>query len=103
MKILSNSLICGLVTIMLCGFVRAEVVPDSFVQNQKIGRGVNILGYDPIWRSRDQARFKAGYFQRMKAAGFSSVRINLHPFRYMDATNDWTLRSSWLDVLDWAV
>ena len=30
---------------------------DAFVQNQRLGRGVNILGYDPIWRSRDQARF----------------------------------------------
>ena len=31
---------------------------DVFAQNRKLGRGVNILGYDPIWRSRDQARFQ---------------------------------------------
>ena len=23
---------------------------DAFEQNRKLGRGVNILGYDPIWR-----------------------------------------------------
>ena len=77
--------------------------PDAFAQNQRLGRGVNILGYDPIWRSRDRARFKVGYFQKLKAAGFNSVRINLHPFRYMAATNDWALNPSWVEVLDWAV
>ncbi|MFO1513218.1 MAG: glycoside hydrolase family 5 protein [Verrucomicrobiota bacterium] len=80
-----------------------QSVPDAFVQNQKLGRSVNILGYDPLWRSREQARFKAEYFQKLKAAGFNSVRINLHPFRFMDATNAWTLKPSWFAVLDWAV
>jgi len=75
----------------------------AFEQNQRLGRGVNILGYDPIWRSREQARFKIEYFEKLKEAGFNSVRINLHAFRYMDATNGWTLKPSWFEVLDWAV
>ena len=25
---------------------------DAFEQNRKLGRGVNILGYDPIWEDR---------------------------------------------------
>jgi aryl-phospho-beta-D-glucosidase BglC (GH1 family) len=74
-----------------------------FDQNRKLGRGVNILGYDPIWRSRDRARFQAKHFQLLKEAGFDSVRINLQPFRYMAATNGNALDESWFAVLDWAV
>lgn len=76
---------------------------DPFAQNRKLGRGVNILGYDPIWRSPEQGRFQDKHFKLLKAAGFSSVRINLHPFNYMDATNGWAIRQSWFHVLDWAI
>ncbi len=76
---------------------------DPFVQNQRLGRGVNIIGYDPVWRSRDQARFKVGYFRVLKDAGFNNVRINLHPFRYMKQGEDYALPASWWEVLDWAV
>ena len=72
---------------------QSESAPDAFAQNQRLGRGVNILGYDPIWRSREQGRFKAEYFQMLKAAGFDSVRINLHAFRSMDG-------AEWLGVED---
>ncbi|MGC9034594.1 MAG: glycoside hydrolase family 5 protein [Verrucomicrobiia bacterium] len=76
---------------------------DPFEQNKRIGRGVNIIGYDPIWRSMDQARFKEKHFMLLKEAGFQSVRINLHPYRYMDTANGFALRQSWLNTLDWAV
>lgn len=76
---------------------------DPFVINQKLGRGVNIIGYDPIWRSMDKARFKQRYFRMIKDAGFSTVRINLHPFRHMDSDNDYALSDSWWKVLNWAV
>jgi len=76
---------------------------DVFDQNRKLGRGVNILGYDPIWRSRDQARFQAKHFRLLKEAGFNSVRINLQPFRRMTAANDYALSAAWFEVLDWAV
>jgi endoglucanase len=107
MKASTFHLATGLVSILLCSssgaIAQDESVPDAFVQNQQLGRSVNVLGYDPIWRSREQARFKAEYFPKLKAAGFNSVRINLHSFRYMDATNNWTLKPSWFEVLDWAV
>jgi endoglucanase len=84
--------------------VGAERRPvDPFVQNQKLGRGVNIIGYDPIWNSRDKARFQASYFRMIKDAGFTNVRINLHAFRHMDQDQDYALRTSWWEVLDWAV
>jgi endoglucanase len=76
---------------------------DAFQQNRDLGRGVNIIGYDPIWRDREHARFKARHFRLLKEAGFNSVRVNLHPFRYMDRTNSWAIRPSWFEVLDWVV
>src|SRR5262245_53847974 len=88
----------------LCPGVQAQPQAlDAFEQNHRLGRGVNIIGYDPIWRARDQARFQEKHFQALKAAGFQSVRVNLHPFRYMNATNSWALDSKWLQTLDWVV
>jgi len=75
----------------------------AFAVNQKLGRGVNIIGYDPIWQDRAKARFKEGNFAKIREAGFTSVRINLHPFKQTDAANGWALKPSWLDTLDWAV
>lgn len=107
MNTLRISLLAGLVALLLGHGGRAGAqtngAPDAFTLNQRLGRGVNILGYDPIWRTREQGRFKAEYFQKLKTAGFNSVRINLHPFRFMDATNSWALKPSWLATLDWAV
>jgi len=76
---------------------------DAFEQNRQLGRGVNIIGYDPLWRSRDQARFQAKHFRLLKEAGFQSVRVNLHAFRHMDEANGWALSSRWFETLDWAV
>jgi len=76
---------------------------DVFEQNRKLGRGVNIIGYDPLWHSREQARFHEKHFRLLKEAGFQSVRINLHSLAFMDATNGWSLRPQWLDTLDWAI
>ncbi|HTL17408.1 MAG TPA: glycoside hydrolase family 5 protein [Patescibacteria group bacterium] len=76
---------------------------DAFEQNHRLGRGVNILGYDPIWRERDQARFKEKHFVLLKEAGFNSVRVNLHPFAFMSATNNWRLPESWIQVLNWVL
>ncbi len=89
--------------------VCAVVVPfscrgaDIFEQNRRLGRGVNIIGYDPLWRSRDQARFQDKHFRLLKEAGFDSVRINLHPFRRMQAADGYKLPESWLATLDWAL
>ena len=76
---------------------------DPFSQNRRLGRGVNIIGYDPIWGSMDRARFKMQYFRMIKDAGFSTVRINLHPFRHMNQDDEYALRDSWWQVLNWAI
>ena len=72
---------------------------DAFEQNRMLGRGVNIIGYDRIWREREHAQFQAKHFTLLKEAGFNSVRVNLHPFHYMDRTPDgWAIRPGWFDI-----
>ena len=58
---------------------------DPFDQVKRMGRGVNILGYDPIWRDLSKARFKESHFKRIREGGFQTVRVNLQAFRHMDA------------------
>ena len=79
--------------------------PDSevFAQNRRLGRGVNIIGYDPLWRDPGAARFKQKHFRLLKEAGFDAVRINLHPFRAMSRGESQRLPDVWLQTLDWAI
>ena len=68
----------------------------------KLGRGVNILGYDKaFWQDHEKGRFKESYFKMIKDAGFSTVRINLNPFTQMDSQNK--INPDWLETLDWVV
>ena len=68
----------------------------------KLGRGVNILGYDKVfWQDYEKGRFKERYFKMIKDAGFSTVRLNLNPFSQMDSHNN--INSHWLETLDWVV
>src|SRR5262245_24491487 len=74
---------------------------DVFEQNRRLGRGVNVLGYDPIWRDRQHGRFQVKYFALLKQAGFQTIRDNLHPFAHMSSTNNWQLPSEWIQTLNW--
>jgi endoglucanase len=76
---------------------------DAFTLNKRLGRGINVLGYDPIWRNRDHGRFKAEHFRAIHEAGFNHVRINLHPFRDNSSREGIKVRDQWLGTLDWAV
>src|SRR5690348_8625084 len=74
---------------------------DPFEQVQSMRRGVNIIGYDPLWKDFAAARFQARHFRLIREAGLQTVRINLQAFRHMDAEN--RLRATWFKTLDWAV
>ena len=76
---------------------------DAFAQCRTLGRGVNVLGYDPIWRSFDQARFKQEYFRVIRDGGFDTVRVNLFPFRLMSQGPDYRLSDPWWNTVDWIV
>ena len=63
---------------------------------------MNILGYDDaFWKDRTKGRFRESYFKMIKDAGFTSVRVNLYPFSFMDKNH--TLNPEWLKTLDWVV
>jgi endoglucanase len=76
---------------------------DPFLQNQRLGRGVNILGYDPIWMSRAGGRFQARHFRLIREAGFQHVRVNLFPFQFVGEAPAYLLQPAWLETLDWVV
>lgn len=76
---------------------------ERFLQNPHLGRGVNILGYDPLWKSRAEARFQARHFRLIREAGFQHVRVNLFPFQFMGAAPAYPLQPAWLETLDWVI
>jgi endoglucanase len=76
---------------------------DAFAQNRALGRGVNVLGYDPIWKSFAGARFKEEDFGVIRAGGFDSLRVNLYPFAHMGPAREYRLDDSWWRTADWIV
>ena len=92
------------ILLLLCPAGHAQPgTTDAFEQNRKLGRGVNISATIRSGARATRRRFQAKHFRLLKEAGFNSVRINLQPFRQMDAANDYALSESWFEVLDWAV
>jgi endoglucanase len=85
---------------------RAQAVTPAFEpitpeqQVARMGRGVNVLGYDPYWQD-GPARFQAKHFAEIKKAGFSTLRVNLQAFKHMD--REGRLDPVWLKKLDWVV
>lgn len=79
----------------------AGPAPSAWDQDRVLGRGVNIIGYDPLWKDFRQGRFKTYHFTKIRQAGFSTVRIVLQSFEHMDAHN--RLPQKWFDTLDWAI
>lgn len=65
---------------------------------QALKRGVNVLGYDPIWKEPAKARFQLRHLQAIRDGGFDHVRVNLHAFEHMDAQG--RLSPAWFRTLD---
>ena len=74
---------------------------DAFEQTRQMRRGVNIIGYDPLWEDFSKARFHDRHFSLLRDAGFQTVRVNLQAFDHMD--KDYQLDPKWLTTLDWVV
>jgi endoglucanase len=64
---------------------------------------MNVLGYDPLWKSSEKGRFKERHFKLIHDGGFQTVRINLHALQRMKPDNGYKLGDTWLSTLDWAV
>jgi endoglucanase len=80
-------------------FAQASDKPlSAHDQVAQMKRGVNIVGYDPIWQDASKARFKLRHFKIIKDGGFDTVRINLYGFRQMDSKG--VLNPQWFATLD---
>ncbi len=79
----------------------APSAPTAAEVAATLGRGVNVLGYDPIWSNPARARFKADTFKLIHDGGFSTLRVNLQAMAHMNADNQ--LDPQWLSTLDWVV
>src|SRR5215210_6988676 len=80
---------------------RHEMHPTRAIEPVQFHRGVNILGYDPLWTNPQKARFQARHFTDIRNGGFDFVRVNLFVFRHLDAQN--RIDPKWLKRLDWVV
>jgi len=89
--------------LILFSRIHAAERVDPFEQVKRMGRGVNIIGYDPLWQDPAKARFKEKHFKLIKDGGFGFVRINLHAFDHMEDQGDFRLEDSFINTLDWAV
>lgn len=67
-------------------------------QVAQMKRGVNIVGYDPLWRDAAKARFKPKHFEIIKDGGFDHVRINLYGFNHMNEKLE--VAPAWFATLD---
>jgi endoglucanase len=67
----------------------------------RLHRGINIIGYDPLWDDPQKARFKTRHFRIIKQGGFDFVRVVLQSFKHMDA--GYRLDPKWLATLDGVV
>jgi endoglucanase len=94
-----------LITMILMGnetYSKTKAV-SADEQCKKLGRGVNIIGYDDaFWKDYTNGRFKESYFKMIKDAGFSNIRVNLHAFSHMDKST-YQFEPKWLETLDWVV
>ena len=76
----------------------AKTAEPAWQAAAKLKRGVNIIGYDPLWSDPAKARFQTKHFAIIKQGGFDFVRVVLQAFGHMDAQN--RLNPRWLATLD---
>jgi endoglucanase len=76
---------------------------EAFKQNARLGRGVNIIGYDPRWKENSKSRMNENHFRLIKEAGFDNVRIVISPFRFSMNDSDYTIAPEFFTTLDWAI
>ncbi len=88
---------------MLCGMASmvsgaAAAPTGAWAAAAHLRRGVNVLGYDPLWKDAAKARFQPRYFRIIRDGGFDFIRVVLQAFDHMDAHD--RLDPRWLSTLD---
>ena len=95
---LSRLLSCAACLLVLPALAAAAEPLSAAAQVAQMKRGVNIVGYDPLWRDPAKGRFKPRHFKIIKDGGFDTVRINLYGFRHMNEQLE--LSPAWFATLD---
>jgi len=98
-----KKLVGSLIALFFSATAAAAPSPPAAPPDQQLElrRGVNVLGYDPIWTDPAKGRFRQSHFAEIRRGGFDFVRVNLHAFRHMDAKNQ--LTPAFFERLDWIV
>jgi endoglucanase len=102
----SLTILCWLISGLVSSSVYAQEKFGkgyAFEQNARLGRGVNVIGYDPIWKDTSKARMKEKHFKLIKEAGFSNVRIKISPFKFSINDSTYTIHPDFFTTLDWAI
>ena len=84
--------------------ISAHAQTDVFAQNQRLGRGINIPGaFDRAGNAVPDPPMKAEYFQKIKDAGFASVRLVIRWSSYSQPDPPFQIEAGFQKKLDWAV
>ena len=98
--ILGMSLFLAIFTASAQGFLGKGY---AYEQNARLGRGVNVIGYDPLWRDSSKARMKSKHFKMIKEAGFNNVRLVMMPFKFSKDSVEYVINPAFFTTLDWAI
>jgi endoglucanase len=94
-------------SVLAVAFLLASTCPlradEAFQQSARLGRGINLLGWDVIWNNPARSQLNATHFKLIREAGFNHVRINLHPLRDGKPDARGQLRTEFFKIMDWAV
>ena len=97
-KTMKKTLLCLLIILLAPMFARADPSLSPKDQVRAMNRGVNIVGYDPLWKDPAKARFKTRHMKVIHDGGFNAVRIVLQSFAHMDANDK--LSEQWFATLN---
>ena len=105
--LLAVGLFAGLLAAMTSASAQDAGKPSepAFAAAARLGRGINILGYDGIWEGGTNAPFRLSNLKMIRDAGFAHVRINFYGFKFMDDRNllDEAVMKRMDNVIDTAV
>ena len=77
---------------------------DAFAANRRLGRGINLGNALEAPNEGDWGlTLQADYFERIKEAGFQSVRIPVRWATHVGPSPDFTVAPSYFDRVDWAI
>ena len=81
-----------------------ETPPDAFSQNARLGRGLNLgNALEAPNEGEWGVTLRSEYFNWIKGAGFTSVRIPIRWSAHAAATSPYTIDANFLRRVDWAV